>query len=37
MHLLADDRPSGGGESVLLRGACWFGPIDHFVSQEETL
>jgi hypothetical protein len=38
MHLLADDRPSsGGGESVFLRGACWFGPIDRFVSQEETL
>jgi hypothetical protein len=38
MHLLADDRPAGGGgESLLLRGACWFGPIDRFVSQEETL
>jgi len=38
MHLLADDRPAGGGgESVFLRGACWFGPIDRFVSQEETL
>jgi hypothetical protein len=38
MHLLADDRPAGGGgESVFLRGACWFGPIDRFISQEETL
>jgi len=38
MHLLVDDRPSGGGgESVFLRGACWFGPIDRFVSQEGTL
>jgi hypothetical protein len=37
MHLLADDRPSGAGESVFLRGACWFGPIDRFVSQEGTL
>jgi anti-anti-sigma factor len=38
MHLLADDRPSGGGgESLLLRGACWFGPVDRFVSQEESL
>jgi hypothetical protein len=37
-HLLADDRPAGGGgESVFLRGACWFGPIDRFVSPEETL
>jgi anti-anti-sigma factor len=37
LHLLADDRRGGGGESVLLRGACWFGPIDRFVSQEESL
>jgi hypothetical protein len=37
VHLLADDRPAGGGESLFLRGACWFGPIDRFVSQEETL
>ena len=37
MHLLSDDRPAGGGESLFLRGACWFGPIDRFVSQEETL
>jgi anti-anti-sigma factor len=37
MHLLTDDRTGGGGESVFLRGACWFGPIDRFVPQEETL
>jgi hypothetical protein len=38
IHLLADDRPAGGGgESVLLRGACWFSPIDRFISSEETL
>jgi anti-anti-sigma factor len=28
LHLLADDREiAGGGESELLRGACWVGPI----------
>jgi ABC-type transporter Mla MlaB component len=27
LHLLADDRESGGGESELLRGACWVSPI----------
>jgi anti-anti-sigma factor len=28
LHLLADDREiGGGGESELLRGACWVGPI----------
>jgi len=38
IHLLADNRPAGGGgESVLLRGACWFSPIDRFISQEGTL
>jgi hypothetical protein len=28
LHLLNDDRPAGGGESELIRGACWFGPMD---------
>jgi anti-anti-sigma factor len=27
LHLLADDRETGGGESELLRGACWISPI----------
>jgi anti-anti-sigma factor len=28
LHLLADDREiAGGGESELLRGACWVGPV----------
>ena len=28
LHLLSDDREiAGGGESELLRGACWVGPI----------
>jgi anti-anti-sigma factor len=31
LHLLADDRESGGaGESEFLRGACWVGPIREF-------
>jgi anti-anti-sigma factor len=38
VHLLSDDRPaSGAGESEFLRGACWFGPIDRFVSAGEAL
>ncbi|MCL5745420.1 MAG: anti-sigma factor antagonist, partial [Acidobacteria bacterium] len=38
MHLLSDDRPAAGaGESEFLRGACWFGPIDRFVSAGEAL
>jgi anti-anti-sigma factor len=38
LHLLCDDRPaSGAGESEFLRGACWFGPIDRFVTAGETL
>ena len=38
MHLLADDRPAGGGgENLFLRGACWFGPIEQFVPQEGAL
>jgi anti-anti-sigma factor len=28
LHLLHDDRPAGAGESALIRGACWFGPMD---------
>jgi anti-anti-sigma factor len=32
LHLLADDREiAGGGESELLRGACWVGPIREVV------
>jgi len=28
LHLLADDRPiEGVGETELMRGACWFGPV----------
>jgi anti-anti-sigma factor len=35
LHLLADDRPAGGGgESVCLRGACWFSPIEGVDSEE---
>ncbi|MEN6603889.1 MAG: anti-sigma factor antagonist, partial [Bryobacteraceae bacterium] len=38
VHLLRDDRPAAGaGESEFLRGACWFGPIDRFVTAGETL
>lgn len=30
MHLIEDDRPVIGlGESALVRGACWFGPLDN--------
>ena len=37
LHLLADDRQiSGGGESELLRGACWIGPV-RGVSRAEEL
>ncbi len=33
MHVLADDRETvGGGESELLRGACWVSPISSIVS-----
>jgi anti-anti-sigma factor len=28
LHLLADHRPSGAGESRFYRGAFWFGPLD---------
>jgi len=28
LHLLSDDRAlSGGGQSELVRGACWLSPI----------
>ena len=27
LHLLADDRELGGGESELMRGACWVSPL----------
>lgn len=37
LHLLADDRPGGAGESEFTRGACWVGPIGRVLSQEETL
>lgn len=34
LHLLNDDRPIvGGGESLMIRGACWIVPIDR-VSRE---
>ena len=36
LHLLADDREiAGGGESELLRGACWVSPI-HSICREEV-
>ncbi len=36
LHLLADDRHiSGGGESELLRGACWIGPVTSLRGAEE--
>lgn len=28
LHLLHDDRQAGAGETELIRGACWFGPMD---------
>ena len=37
LHLLADDRESGGaGESEFLRGACWVGPIRELRNQGAT-
>lgn len=37
MHLLSDDRHlSGGGESELLRGACWVSPVRDIVRGEAT-
>jgi len=31
LHLLADDREHGGGESELQRGACWVSPVKEVV------
>jgi anti-sigma B factor antagonist len=34
LHLLSDDRSlSGGGESELVRGACWIAPISHVTTE----
>jgi len=34
MHLLHDDRPiTGGGESELVRGAAWIGPLRGFTAE----
>jgi hypothetical protein len=34
LHLLADDRPiEGVGETELMRGACWFGPLTDCVER----
>jgi anti-anti-sigma factor len=36
LHLLSDDRSiTGAGESELLRGACWIGPVRQFVREGE--
>lgn len=36
LHLLHDDREiSGGGESEFVSGACWLGPIDSVVAEED--
>ncbi len=37
LHLLADDRHGGAGESEFTRGACWVGPIERVLPPEETL
>ncbi len=37
LHLLSDDRPGGAGESEFTRGACWVGPLERVLSEEETL
>lgn len=37
LHLLRDDRPiTGLGESELLNGACWVGPIERISGAEEN-
>jgi hypothetical protein len=37
LHLLHDDRAiSGSGESELVSGACWIGPIDQVTTGAET-
>ena len=33
LHLLADDRELGGGESELMRGACWVSPLANLSDQ----
>ena len=34
LHLLSDDRAfSGGGQSELVRGACWVAPISHITAE----
>jgi hypothetical protein len=36
LHLLRDDRPiTGLGESELFSGACWVGPINEAIVEEE--
>jgi anti-anti-sigma factor len=38
LHVLADDREiAGGGESELLRGACWVAPISSIARGETAL
>jgi hypothetical protein len=37
IHLLADTREFGAGESELRRGACWVAPIREFVEGEPPL
>ena len=37
LHLLADDRPGGAGESEFTRGACWVAPLERILPPEETL
>jgi anti-anti-sigma factor len=37
LHLLRDDRPiTGLGESELFSGACWVGPINEAIVEEEN-
>ena len=34
LHLLNDDRPIvGGGESLMIRGACWIVPVERITSE----
>ena len=38
LHLLHDDRPiSGNGESELVSGACWVGPIGHVAREGNAI
>jgi hypothetical protein len=35
LHLLCDDRAiSGGGQSELVRGACWIAPISNTTAEQ---